>query len=186
MSSLSMRLKALQVSGETPKFNFDHVSMKRPEKSVIDFGQARTSGPDVSGGLGTSRLGGKVRRQVREMGPGKSSTISPFCAAQDRTCRTRARTSPLNVGPKTSTMKPKMKPKAAPRQIYQVPVESVPDMNEEDFFELLPMEEEMPIGAPEMQNDGVEHLETRMLHMEDALGGILAHLENPIRGSEAQ
>jgi hypothetical protein len=37
----------------------------------------------------------------------------------------------------------------------------------------------MSIPAVEVPGNQVQHLETRMLHMEDALSRILAHLENP-------
>ena len=56
---------------------------------------------------------------------------------------------------------------------------TMPNMEEEELFELLSAEEEMSVPAVEVPGNQVQHLETRMLHMEDALSRILAHLENP-------
>ena len=40
MSSLSLRLKELQVPGETAKFDFSHLSLSQLEETKVDFGQA--------------------------------------------------------------------------------------------------------------------------------------------------
>ena len=54
-----------------------------------------TTGSEVPGSLGTpSGLGDVVCQQVREVCKGKSPTVSPFCAAQDRTCRNRGHEHP--------------------------------------------------------------------------------------------
>ena len=179
MSTLSMRLKALQVPGETPKFNFDHMNMKQLEDSVIDFGQAQL-------GLKYQEVWerdqdwvtwfiNKYEKSAKE----NHQRFLRFVKLKIERAELESTNIPLNVGPKTPAAKSKMKPKAAPRQIYQVPVANMPNMDEEELFELLPTEEEMSIPATEMHGNQVQHLETRMLHMEDALSRILAHLENP-------
>ena len=177
---MSMRLKALQVPGETPKFNFKHMSMKQLEDSVIDFGQAQL-------GLKYQEVWerhqdwvtwftNKYEKSAKE----SHQRFLHFVQLKIERAELEGKNIPLNAGPKTSTMKPMMKPKAAPPQIYQVPVASMPDMDEgEELFELLQTEEEMPTAAIEVSGNQIEHLETRMLHMEDALSRILAHLENP-------
>ena len=54
-----------------------------------------TTGSEVSGSLGTpSGLGDMVHQQVRKVCKGKPSTLSPFCATQDRTCRARGQEHP--------------------------------------------------------------------------------------------
>lgn len=180
MSTLSMRLKALQVPGETPQFNFDHLSMKQLEDSVIDFGQAQ---------LGLKYLEVWERHQdwvtwfinkYEKSAKESHQRFLHFVQLKIERAELAGKNIPLNAGPKTSMVKPKMKPKAAPRQIYQVPVANMPDLDEgEELFELLPTEEEMSAPAIGVPGNPIEHLETRMLHMEDALSRILAHLENP-------
>ena len=39
MSTLSQRLRAIQIPNEPEKMSFEHLSMKDLEDSVIDFGQ---------------------------------------------------------------------------------------------------------------------------------------------------
>lgn len=179
MSTLSMRLKALQVPGETPKFNFDHMSMKQLEDSVIDFGQAQ---------LGLKYQEAWERHQdwvtwfinkYEKSAKESHQRFLHYVQLKIERAELDGTNIPLNAGPKTSAMKPKTKPKAAPRQIYQAPVATMPNMEEEELFELLSAEEEMSIPAVEVPGNQVQHLETRMLHMEDALSRILAHLENP-------
>ena len=153
--------------------------MKQLEDSVIDFGQAQL-------GLKYQEVWerhqdwvtwfiNKYEKSAKE----NHQRFLHFVQLKIERAELEGTNIPLNVGPKTPAAKSKMKPKAAPRQIYQVPVANMPNMDEKELFELLPTEEEMSIPATEMHGNQVQHLETRMLHMEDALSRILAHLENP-------
>ena len=115
--------------------------MKQLEDSVIDFGQAQL-------GLKYQEVWerhqdwvtwfiNKYEKSAKE----NHQRFLHFVQLKIERAELEGTNIPLNVGPKTPAAKSKMKPKAAPRQIYQVPVANMPNMDEEELFELLPTEE---------------------------------------------
>ena len=104
--------KSFQIPTKVRHVHFEHASESsprarrdvdvqfRPHELEATGGQCarlRTGpfGSEVSDSMGTpSRLGDVVHQQVREVGQGKSPTLPPLCATQDRAGRTRAHEHP--------------------------------------------------------------------------------------------
>eukprot|EP00435_Cladocopium_sp_Y103_P004684 s825_g1.t1 len=165
-------LKQLQVAGEIQKPSFDHLSMQQLEESVIDFGQAH-----------------KGRTYLEE----SHLRFLHFLNLKIERAELTGASITINPGPKMMKgYQPKMKAKAMPRPMSSQGPEEIPilDEDQEDIFEFLPAEMEMPMQATVIHQEQMAHhqeqmahLESRVLSMEDTLSRILAHLENPSRGN---
>ena len=169
MSSLSQRLKAIQIPCEPEKHSFDHLSMKDLEETKVDFGQTHR---------GKTYLEMWNRHQdwicwflnrFEKSGKENHQRLIHFIELKIERAELMGEGVPQHAGPKETYLQPKMKAKASSRKKPQSAVEiPVLDAEEEDDpFEFL----------PEAEMESHSALEGRMNQMEMVLSQVLVHLE---------
>jgi hypothetical protein len=103
------------------------------------------------------------------------------------TCRTHgAPIITVNTGPKMKVMQPKddqAQAQGSTSPLHAKGSWADPAWGRRSGGHLLPAEMEMPSQPTEIMVDQFNHLENRVLHMEDTLGRILNHLESSNRAS---
>ena len=179
MSSLSHRLKALQIPSAPEKYNFDHLSLKDLEESTIDFGQTHRGKTYLEMWNRHQDWIGWFVNHYEKSGKENHQKVIHFIQMKIERAELTGEGIPQHAGPKMSHMKPKMKAKAACRK-QQMPAEiPIPEMEEEDaLFEFLP-EAEMDAQSVALTGN-VQPLENRVDQMEAVLSRILAHLEHNV------
>ena len=187
MSSLSQRLKNLQVPGEVAKHDFSHLSLQELEETKVDFGQAH------------------VGRTYREMwqeyqdwllwfsnryeksGKESHQKILHYVQMKVKRAELAGTHIPVHKGVPATMPVTKAKAKPMPKKITTEAL-TVWDAEEEDEFEIFPegVETAMSVADPEPSSQNVAHLEVRMLSMENAVSQILMMLENFQPAAERQ
>ena len=177
MSSLSHRLKALQIPSAPEKYNFDHLSLKDLEESTIDFGQTHRGKTYLEMWNRHQDWIGMFVNHSQKSGKENHQKVIHFIQLKIERAELTGEGIPQHAGPKMSHMKPKMKAKVACRK-QQMPAEiPIPEMEEEgDLFEFLPEAEMDAQSVALMEN--VQLPENRVDQMEAVLSRILAHLEH--------
>ena len=184
MSSLSQRLKDLQVPGETAKFDFSHLSLAQLEETKVDFGQAHVGRTyremwlnhqewllwfagryEKSGKEGHQKILHYVQLMVERAeltGQGVPLTN------QKEVEKTRSLT-----GAQASQPEVNHGARAKAKAMVTVPIQtSLWDYEDDpETFEMLSE------TAPIQENVKIMNLESRMQGVETALASILQHLE---------
>lgn len=190
MTSLSDRLKQIQVPGETAKHDFSHLSLSQLEETKIDFGQTH------------------VGKKYAEMWKNHQDWILWFTGRYEKSGKEnhqkflyytqlmveRAELEgskvTVNKGPSSTNTTMTAKAKPMPKKMMMPPhteTGSVWDTTEEDFEIFTDdLDLGMNAGLPAVQQTDVSHLEHRVLSVETTLSQIVALLENLQTPTEPQ
>eukprot|EP00435_Cladocopium_sp_Y103_P052412 s757_g16.t1 len=190
MSSLSQRLKDLQLKGEPVKHDFSHLSLSQLEETKIDFGSTHLGRTYREMWLDHQDWILWFASRYEKSGKENHQRVLHYIGLMIERAELTGTRIPMQRGMGMSVQQPagKSKAKAMPKKIPHPPAEqmSIWDAEEEEF-ELFPDEIETGMSvAPEPVSQDVSHLETRMLHMENALTQIMGMLENIQPAAERQ
>ncbi|CAL1130741.1 unnamed protein product, partial [Cladocopium goreaui] len=160
MSSLSQRLKELQVPGETAKFDFSHLSFSQLEETKVDFGQAH------------------VGRTYREMWLNHQVSGTRIPVHKGVPSSVKIEKPKAKAWPKKLAQPPN----------ETIPVWDATEMEEFEMYGDEIEAGMSVVAATEGPSPNVAQLEARMLSMENALSQILLALENiqPATASESR
>jgi len=191
MSSLSQRLKELQVPGETAKFDFSHLSLSQLEETKVDFGQAHLGRTYREMWLNHQEWLLWFAGRYEKSGKESHQKILHYVQLMVERAELAGTRIPVHKGVPSSVTPMKPKAKAWPKKLARPPndVISVWDADETEEFEVYGDEIEAGMSvaaASEGPNSNVAHLETRMLSMENALSQILLMLETIQPATEPQ
>ena len=190
MTSLSHRLKQIQVHGETAKHDFSHLSLSQLGETTVDFGQTHI-------GKKYSEMWKHHQDWIlwftgRYEKSGKENHQKFLYYTQLMVERAELEGSKVivNKGPPMATASMTAKAKPMPKKMMMpVPTDtgSVWDTTEEDF-EIFTDELDlgMSAGIPTAQQADVSQLEHRVLSVETTLSQIVALLENLQTPTEPQ
>ncbi|CAL1155270.1 unnamed protein product [Cladocopium goreaui] len=191
MSSLSQRLKELQVPGETAKFDFSHLSLSQLEETKVDFGQAHVGRTYREMWLNHQEWLLWFAGRYEKSGKESHQKILHYVQLMVERADVSGTRIPVHKGVPSSVKIEKLKAKAWPQKLAQPPNEtiSVWDATEMEEFEMYGDEIEAGmsvVAATEGPSPNVAQLEARMLSMENALSQILLALENIQPATEPQ
>ena len=191
MSSLSQRLKELQVPGEVAKFDFSHLSFSQLEETKVDFGQAHLGRTYREMWLNHQEWLLWFAGRYEKSGKESHQKILHYVQLMVERAELSGTRIPVHKGVPSSVKTVKPKAKTWPKKLAQPPNEtiSVWDADEMEEFEMYGDEIEAGmsvVAATEGPSPNVAHLEARMLSMENALSQILLALENIQPATEPQ
>ena len=185
MSSLSQRLKELQVPGETAKFDFSHLSLSQLEETKVDFGQAHVGRTYREMWLNHQEWLLWFAGRYEKSGKESHQKILHYVQLMVERAEVSGTRIPVHKGVPSSATLRKPKAKVMPKKTPQPQAEaiSVWDAAEEEEFEMFGDEIDAGMSvavASEITGPKATHLEGRMAVLENAVSQILTLLEaNP-------
>jgi len=190
MTSLSQRLKQIQVPTEPVKVDFSHLSLSDLEMTKIEFGQTHQGKTYNEMWLHHQDWVLWFAGRYEKSGKENHQKLLFYIQKMVERAELAGTNVPMTKGapPKSSmtASKAKAMPKMTPQPQIEAP--SVWDMTEEEFEIFAAEEAEMAlsVAAPEGNNPDVSHLEHRMLQVETTLSQIITLLENVQPRAEQQ